>query len=116
LRADRVELVEQVDAGRLLHGVEDEAELRRRLAHVLRDQAVEPYREERQAELARKSARGHRLPGARRSDEKQLPSRGDPMGSQLVLLADFAKAAVELPARALVEDHVVEAHLWVRRG
>jgi hypothetical protein len=52
LSAESVELVKQIHAARGLHGVEDQAQLRRRLAEVLRNQPVELNAEERQAELA----------------------------------------------------------------
>ena len=47
LAAERVDLVEEVDATSLGEGVEDEPELRSRLTHELRDQSVQPDHEQR---------------------------------------------------------------------
>src|SRR5690606_25387676 len=70
LAPEGIELVEEVDAARRLGGVEDEAQLRGRLAHVLGDQAVELDGDQRQPELTGEGGRGHRLAGSRRTDEE----------------------------------------------
>jgi hypothetical protein len=58
-----------------LDRVEHEPQLRGRLAHVLRDQAVELDAEEGQAQLARERGGGHRLARAGRPDEEELAHR-----------------------------------------
>src|SRR6185369_9552501 len=81
---ERVELVEEVDAACALKRVEDDAELRGRLAHELRDDTVEEEGEEGLRKLARERAGGERLPGPGRPDEEDFAPRGEAVGEELL--------------------------------
>src|SRR5690606_12699774 len=68
--AERIELVEEVDAPRRLNRLEDEAQLGRRFTHVLGDEAIELDGKQRQTKLARQRCGGHRLARAWRPHEE----------------------------------------------
>jgi hypothetical protein len=115
IASERIELVEQVNRARLLDGVEDDAELRGGLAHELRDERIEPNREERNRKLTRERGRGHRLACPGRSDQEQLPERGQAVPSKPLALALLEEDAIELQTSRRIEHHVLKPRLRICR-
>ena len=69
--ADAVELIEEIDGTGAVDGFEDDAELRKGLAEVAGDEAVESDDEEREGQLIGKGTGGHGFAAARRPGEEE---------------------------------------------
>jgi len=116
LATECVEFVEQVHAAGRLDRVEHQPKLRRSLAHVLGDEAVELNVEERQAELAGERCRGHRLAGAWRPNEQELPHRRETVLPDSISLALLDEHAIQAQAKRVGQGHVGQPSLRIGDG
>lgn len=112
-RADRVELIEEIDATRRLHGVEHQAELDSGLAHELRNQPVEHDREQGQMQLTRQHGRRHRLARPGWADQQQLAFWMKAMLAQILLLTLFAQHTLKAATNGVRKDHVAKAQIRI---
>jgi hypothetical protein len=116
LPANRVELIEEVDASGCPYRVEDELQLRGRFAQELRHQGLEHDLEERQVKLARDDGRTQCLARARRTDEQHSMARAQPMRPELLSLTLFVKEPVDTAPKLGRDHEFVQGHLRVRRS
>lgn len=113
LAAQRVELVEKVDAAGGLDRIEHQPEFGRGLAHVLGDESVELDAEEGQRQFAGKRRSGHGLAGARRAHQQQLPQRRVAMRAETVTLALLGQHTTESGGQQVGERHVAQARFRI---
>jgi hypothetical protein len=104
--ADRVELVEQIDAPRRRHGVEHMSKLAGGLAHEPGDKAVQNDGEQGQLQFPSQGRGRHGLAGARWSHQQKLSARSQAMLGQSLPLALLQQDALEPAVQGVRQDHV----------
>ncbi len=114
-RGKSIDLVEQVNASRRSHGIENHAQLLRGLAHKLGNETMEQDREKWELQFACERCGAQRLTGARRPCEQQTPPRAQSLFFQTLTHACFGDNMGQLVINVSWQDDVLQPRRRITR-